>query len=216
MHSPSHPVKRVIVVGNGPKEAGLSSLIDSADVVIRFNEPDASQRAGRKTDIMFVMNSGKTMEARLKNDAYWQSSYFQDSHLIVLPYHPSIIRDYHPRPNLLSRLKGRRADWTEQTSEKIAALGKTASVLPREFYLSTCDELGLARGQLHTVFPSAGILGIRYALQEFKSEQWQVGYCGFSFEGWKRHAWPNERAWVAQKVRQNKLLPITANPTSGL
>jgi hypothetical protein len=36
-------------------------------------------------------------------------------------------------------------------------------------------------------------------------EQWTVSLCGFSWEGWKRHAWADERKWVEDKVRRGVL-----------
>jgi hypothetical protein len=207
--APDDTRKRIVIVGNGPVEAGLAERIDSADIVIRFNEPGGLPgRVGTRTDILFLMNSGKSMQERLASPAYWQSTLVRNAREIILPYHPSIIKEFHPRPNLLSRLKGRKADWTAETLQKIEALGKTAKVLPAEFYFETCRILGIARTHLKSVFPSSGLLAIRYAIEEFKSDTWTIEFCGFSWEGWKRHAWGSEQEWVAEQIAQGKVAPL--------
>lgn len=202
-------INRVVIVGNGPVEPGLAQSIDSADIVIRFNEPsNLPERIGTKTDILFLMNSGKTMQARLANPAYWQSPLVQNAKKIVLPYHPSIIQELHPKPNLLSRLKGRKADWTAETLQKIKACGKSAKVLPAEFYFETCRVLGIKEANLKSVFPSSGLLAIRYAIEEFKPHRSTIEFCGFSWEGWKRHAWTSEQDWITGQITTGNVSPL--------
>lgn len=207
---PADPTKRVVIVGNGPVEPGLAEAIDSADIVIRFNEPDVSpDKTGSKTDILFLMNSGKTMQARLADPAYWEAPLVQNAREFILPYHPSIIRQLHPKPNLLSRLKGRTADWTPETLHKIESYGKNAKVLSADFYFETCRVLGIAKTDLKSVFPSSGVLAIRYAIEELKPDKSTIEICGFSWDGWKRHAWGNEQMWVDKQIKEGKLTPLT-------
>lgn len=212
----SEPVKRIVIVGNGPVVPGLADAIDSADLVIRFNEANIQpDLTGTKTDILFLMNSGKSMQARLETPAYWQESFVLDAKEIILPYHPSIVKQYHPRPNLLSRLKGRKADWTAETLKKIEALGKKATIIPVDFYYETCRILDISQSELNSVFPSSGLLAIRYTIETLQLESTQVEFCGFSWQGWKRHSWGNEQHWVDEQVklgRLSPLLPMTLKP----
>ncbi|MEP7452201.1 glycosyltransferase family 29 protein [Phyllobacterium sp. SB3] len=209
MTSSSEPVKRIVIVGNGPVEPGLVHAIDSADIVIRFNEANIRPNlTGNKTDILFLMNSGKSMQARLETPAYWQEPFVQDAKEIILPYHPSIVKRYHPRPNFLSRLKGRKADWTAETLKKIEALGKKATILSAEFYYETCQILEITDAELGSVFPSSGILAIRYVIETLQPELTQIHFCGFSWQGWKRHSWGNEQRWVDKQVQLGKISPL--------
>jgi hypothetical protein len=193
--------RRVVIIGNGPIEAGLADSIGAADLVIRFNQPPhPPETAGSRTDILFLMNSGKSMQARLADRAFWEQPLLRDAGQVILPYHPSIIARYHPKPNLLSRLKGRKADWTRETTARLGAMGKPVYVLPAAFYEESCADLGIARSDLRKVFPSTGFLGIRYALQNFTAPEWMVEICGFGWTGWKRHDWERERKWVRQRL----------------
>ncbi len=209
MDSFSDQAKRIVIVGNGPVATGVAHLIDSADLVVRFNEAviDPSL-TGNKTDILFLMNSGKSMQARLQTPSYWREPFVQDAKEVILPYHPSIVKQYHPRPNLLSRMKGRKADWTAETLKKLEAMGKKATILSPEFYYETCRILDIDTDDLNKVFPSSGFLAIRYAIETLRTDSTQIEFCGFSWQGWKRHSWGNEEHWVDEQVQQGRISPL--------
>jgi hypothetical protein len=191
----------VAIVGNGPVAEGLAARIDASDMVIRFNEPaGAPERIGTRTDILFVMNSGKSMQRRVSDPAYLASPAFVEAHQIILPYHPSIIARYHPKPNLLSKAKGRKADWTADAIAVFGAAGKPVTVLPTQFYEACCEELGISPDKRTTLFPSTGLIGIRYALYELAAPPDAIGLYGFSWQGWKRHDWQRERAWADARL----------------
>lgn len=195
--------RTVAIVGNGPLAYGLAARIDASDMVIRFNEPAFQpERSGRRTDILFLMNSGKSMQARLSDPDFRRSPFFAGAGRIILPYHPSIIAKYHPKPNPLSRLKGRKADWTAETVAMCREAGKEVLVLPPEFYEESCADLGIAPAERNRVFPSSGFLGIRYALEEFARSPEEIALYGFSWQGWKRHAWDKEREWMEARFLQ--------------
>jgi hypothetical protein len=101
--------KRLFVVGNGPLPEDLSARVDASDHVIRFNEPKASiGMSGTKTDWLFLNNTGKPMQRRLADPAYPVSPIVRAADLVFFVYHPRIIRQHVMKPNILSRLKGRR------------------------------------------------------------------------------------------------------------
>ena len=145
------------------------------------------------------------MQRRLRDPDFLQTPTFKAAKEVMLAYHPSIIRKYHPRPNFLSRLKGRRSDWTMQTIEIIGSAGKEIRIMPPQFYLAGCKELGIAEENLSKTFPSTGFFGIFYMLGKCPHESWNVKICGFTWEGWKRHAWGDERSWVEQKVKSGRI-----------
>jgi hypothetical protein len=163
---------RIAIVGNGPIPGGCAAEIDSSNLVVRFNEsPNALDRTGTKTDLLFLANSGKHMVAR-----------------------------YHPKPSVLSRLMGRRADWTVPALQHFGKAGKEVSVLPPQFYEDCCEELGIGVKERRRRFPSTGFIGIRYAMVNFPADHSAIRLYGFGWEGWKRHAWDAEREWVKQRL----------------
>ncbi len=200
---------RVVVVGNGPLPRDLSDDIDSADFVLRFNEPKASKgMSGVKTDMLMVNNSGKPMQRRLRDPGYFRSAIVQEAREVVFPYHPFTIRTWMIRPSLLSRLRGRRADWTLQAIEAMGQAGKEIRVMPPAFYEDSCEELGVPGSKMHEVFPSTGYLGLRHIFLRFPTPEYRIELCGFSWEGWKRHAWADERSWVEKKIANGLLFMI--------
>jgi len=198
--------KTLIIVGNASLTRDLSAEVDSADFVVRFNEPKQSiGMSGTRTDLLMLATTSKPMQRRLSDPGFVQTPTFKAAKEVMLAYHPSIIRKYHPRPNFLSRLKGRRGDWTLQTIEVVGSAGKEIRIMPPQFYLAGCKELGIAEENLSKTFPSTGFFGIFYMLGKCPQESWNVKICGFTWEGWKRHAWGDERSWVEQKIEAGRI-----------
>ena len=198
--------KQIYVVGNGPIGEDMSAAVDAADFVLRFNEPkEAIGLSGTRTDWLFISNAGKPMQRRLATPSYAQSPIVQAASRVFLVNHPDIIRKYHRKPNVLSRLKGRRADWTLASIEMFGRAGKEVVILPPDFYDGGCQELEIPVAQRSSVFPSTGYFGIRYLLRAFDMDEWRVDLCGFTWEGWRRHAWGDERRWVENLVEQGVL-----------
>ncbi|WP_163267855.1 glycosyltransferase family 29 protein [Chelativorans alearense] len=195
-------MKSLAIVGNGPLGADAAAAIDGCDRVIRFNRPrHTPAEGGEKTDILFFMNSGKGTQAVLADPAYPLEPAVANCRRVILPYHPSIIARYHPKPNMLSRLKGRRADWTERAIEVFGAAGKEVAILPPVFYEECCAELGIAAGERSRIFPSTGFLAIVYATRKFSQDEWRIRLFGFGWEGWKRHDWEREKMWVERQIK---------------
>ena len=202
--------KSLYIVGNGPLPEDMSAEIDGADFVVRFNEPKASiGMSGTKTDLLFINNSGKPMQRRLNNPDYVRSPIVTAAQRVVFAYHPQVISKYLIKPNPLSWLKGRRADWTLKALDMFGKAGKEVLILPSTNYENGCAELGIPMDQMRKVFPSTGYFGIRYILQTHPSDAWDVTLCGFSWAGWKRHAWADERSWVEHKSDQGLIRVIT-------
>lgn len=200
----SAKTKQLFIVGNGPLPADMTAEIDAADFVVRFNEPKASiGMSGTKTDWLFLNNSGKPMERRLKDPAYIVSPIVSAARTVIFTYHPITIDRYLIRPNVLSRLKGRRADWTAAALNMFGRAGKEVLILPPVFYEDGCRALGVPDEAMTRLFPSTGYFGIRYVLEHFSSADWHIHICGFTWEGWKRHAWMQERGWVERQVEEH-------------
>lgn len=198
--------KEVFIIGNGPLPHDLSGRVDGAAHVVRFNEPKASiDWSGTRTDWLFVNNSGKPMQRRILSREYAHLPTVQAADFIFFAYHPITIRNYLIKPNFLSRLKGRRADWTLDALEMFGRVNKKVAILPPSYYEEGCDMLGIPERDRRTVFPTTGFFGIRYTLERFAGAEWDIHICGFSWEGWKRHAWDAEREWMLRQVEERNL-----------
>lgn len=206
---PQSQKKRLVIVGNGPLSRDFSSEVDSADFVIRFNEPKASiGMSGVRTDRLIMANSGKPMQRRLEDPKLITSPIFQAAKELMFAYHPEIIARYFRRPNILSRLKGRRTDWTLPAIEKFGGAGKEIRIMPPQFYMEGCRILGVPADKMHEVFPSTGFFGIWHALEHHSAQEWRLEVCGFTWQGWQRHAWADERRWIGEKVEQGRIVLI--------
>ena len=203
-----------MVVGNGPLSRDFSAEVDSADFVIRFNEPKQGVGlSGTRTDRLYMANSGKPMQRRLNDPALIGSPIFRAAREIVLAYHPQIIARYFRKPNALSRLGGRRADWTAAAISRFGGAGKEIRIMPPQFYLAGCRELGIPEDRLHEVFPSTGFFGIWNELETHPGDAWMVELCGFTWAGWRRHAWGDERSWIEGKVAEGRIVLIDPDVT---
>ncbi len=78
----------------------MSSEIDSADYVLRFNEPRESiGMSGSKTDLLMLATSSKQMQQWLKYPTFLNSAIFRNAQELLFAFHPAIIRQFHHRPN---------------------------------------------------------------------------------------------------------------------
>jgi hypothetical protein len=200
--------KRLFVVGNGVLLEDMSERVDASDAVLRFNEPKASiGMSGTKTTWLFVCNTGKPMKRRLDNPSYPTSPIVQAAELVILASHPIAVEKYAPKLSLLARIKGRRAEWTWACLNMFGNAGKMVAVMPVSDYEAGCRELGLEPSLLLKIrtFPSTGYFGIRYALEQCPADEWDVEIAGFSWQGWQRHAWADERSWLERKVAERNI-----------
>ncbi|MEL4072496.1 hypothetical protein WKW50_20370 [Ochrobactrum sp. GPK 3] len=202
--------KQLTVVGNGPLSRNLSNDIDSSDYVLRFNVPHSLDgMAGSRTDLLMLATSAKQMQDWLHDPTFLNSIFMRNTSEILFAVHPSIIRRFHHQPNFLSRIKGRRADWTLPAFEILSATGKPIRILPPQAYFDVCAELGIAEAQMKQQFPSTGFFGVWHMLRTFPSSDWDIRICGFSWEGWKHHSWSAERHWIEDRINLGQIRPLS-------
>jgi len=202
--------KNCFIIGNGALPKDLSVSINAADYVLRFNEPPifagGQGWSGVKTDCLMLCNSGKPMQLKLAAQEFLLSPFLQAAQELVLVYHPSIIRRFFSQPLITARLiHGRKRDWTWEAIEKLGSLGKKITILPPQFYLQACAELGIDSADLSKIFPSTGYLGVWQMLQQCPPDEWLITLVGFSWQGWKRHDWQREEKWMRSRVKSGRL-----------
>lgn len=197
------------IVGNGPLGDEDRQRITAADHVIRFNLTP-NRLPGEKTDELFLSCSSKQIGEYLSDGLYREDPAYRDASRIVMTYHPEIIRNYMPRPNLLSRLVGRTSDWSALCEEIAAERGKETEILSAELYRAACDvlEIDIERKEF---FPSSGFLAV---LRELRNAPQNSGLeiFGFGFQGWKRHRWEAEKAHISALAATGALVLHPVDP----
>ncbi len=196
----------VAIVGNGPVSASYFDRIQNSDWVVRFNQPPKTHHyAGMKTDSLVISNSSKQTQELLNSAEYLDGPVFCGARSILLPYHPEIIRQWMPKPNILSWLKGRRSDLTGLCASVAEMHGKPLEIIDKETYLDVCTSLGISPGSMRKIFPSSGAMIIRHLLPRLDDRQSLIRLFGFGFQGWKRHDWNAEKRYVEQLRAAGKI-----------
>lgn len=196
----------VAIVGNGPVSASYFDRIQNSDLVVRFNHPPKThQYAGMKTDSLVISNSSKQTQELLNSAEYLDGPVFAGARSILLPYHPEIIRQWMPKPNIFSWLKGRRSDLTG-LCERVAEMhGKRLEIIDKQTYLEVCTSLGISTGSMRKIFPSSGAMIIRHMLPRLDDRHSLIRLFGFGFQGWKHHDWNAEKRYVEQLSDAGKI-----------
>lgn len=197
----------VAVVGNGPVHPRLFDQIEKAKLIVRFNSPPpAHDYPNMRTDRLVISNSSKQTQKLLRSEAYLERQVFAGAKELLLPYHPDIIRQFMPKPNLFSWLKGRRADLT-QACESVAQMsGKPVQILDALTYIEACEQLGITADRRQTTFPSSGMLAIFHILKHAQNFEMPVRLFGFGFSGWKHHDWSSEQRYVENLISQRHVI----------
>ena len=189
-------MKSVSIVGNGPISTNQIDKIDQSDYIIRFNSPPrVNIGSSAKTNLLVISNSSKQTPVLLSDPHYISGTVFQGSEKLLLPYDPTVISMYMPKPNLISRLKGSRADWTELCINAANKHGKDHEILESDYYMNACSLLGFKKKDYFTLFPSSGFLAIIKTIQQWRGNA-IINLFGFGFTGWKRHSWNAEQNYV--------------------
>ena len=196
--------RRFIVVGNADLPRDLSREIDSADYVLRFNQPRLLDGwTGTKTNCLMMSNCNEPMQERLSDPNFMECEFFKQAQTLTFVYHPYIIKTYCKRPNLISRLlRHQRSDWTNNAVSVFGKAYKDIVIKSAKFYLEACAEIGIEGNKLKELFPSTGYLGIWDFLHRLDLSEWEIYICGFTWQGWVGHDWSAEKKWVHQRINE--------------
>ena len=197
----------IAIVGNGELKQADLTAIEQANLIVRFNSPPPSHiYAAAKTDILVLSNSSKQTSRLLGCSQYIKGPIFRQAKSIMLPYHPQIIAKYMPKPNPLSWLKGRRADLTQQCQDLASQHQKPCTTMSAEAYQQACQSLQIEGMGLRSTFPSSGLLAVRHIV-DLHAKRSNIRLFGFGFQGWKRHDWSRERAYI-ENLAANQILNL--------
>lgn len=187
----------IAIVGNGPLSSENRAIIATASRIIRFNlTPNIREEPTARTDDLFLSCSSKQIGEFLLHGQYLSDNAFRHASRIVFPYHPNIIRQYMKPPSLLSRLKGRRSDWTEYCIKIANQAAKYTEIVTDNLYLEACSALEIDP-RVKEFFPSSGLLAVFHELNNKQYEENDLHLFGFGFAGWKRHRWDKEKSIIS-------------------
>lgn len=198
-------MKRIFIIGNAPGQETIQSLFHKDDTIIRFNQPSEQclQSYGTRTDILFSINTWKFVQKRIQANLLEDNQLNQCQH-IVLPYHPSILQNYHRQPSWFSAcFRGKKIDGT---AAALAYFGQKfpVTVLSRSFYLDCCQLLNIQEHELKDKVPSTGFIAIIHYLNSQPKSSIYIH--GFSWEGWDGHEWDTEKSIIQQLLNDKRIL----------
>lgn len=197
--------RRIAIVGNGPIREGLAGVIDSADLVIRFNLCGSAGPGGRKTDIIAVCNTGrpalemlaggrwKSSETVRQARAFWcvrASETFAAMREPLSRSHPGLddfCDDYTPGFETFAR-----------------ATGRSLSIIPAATHRALDASLAAFDPSPYVV-PSSGLVTIAHVLDSVAEEGDRVCLAGFGHTGWQWHPFAAERRWVEAHIAAGRL-----------
>ncbi|MCP8894126.1 Urease operon accessory protein [Shinella daejeonensis] len=202
--------RRIAIVGNGSIPAGLSTPIDAADLVIRFNDCRSVGRGGRKTDIVALCNTGRPARAMLDGDSWRALAPVRAAASFCCVRDPVFYAAL--RPKLLARypdLDDFCDDYTPDFERFAAESGRDMRIVPAELHVALEAQLETFRPHPYAV-PSSGAIVIADVLQNLAGARDEIVIAGFGHEGWERHPFAAERQWVDSLVAGGRLHRLDA------
>ncbi|MGV3549693.1 glycosyltransferase family 29 protein [Rhizobium sp.] len=203
--------RRIVIVGNGEIGEGLAETIDSADLVMRFNDCRSAGPGGERTDIVTVCNTGRPGKAMSEgsswacNRSVWLASSIwcvRDPQKFQA-MKPDILHD-HPE------LDDFCDDYTEAFADYARQNGKGLHIVPATTH-EALDRTLKAIDPTPYVVPSTGAVAIAQFLTHHRKPQDRVFLAGFGHQGWDGHPWDAEEAWVNDLIQRGDLVRLTSN-----
>jgi hypothetical protein len=184
--------KTANIIGNGKLENALSGVVDDAQFVMRFNKPNLPDDvSGSRTDMLMLVASSNALHRRMIDPDFLQNAALKSAQVLMLAYPPEVWE----------------ADGRIGPCRRLISWGMLArkSVSSRRDFMRTACGARYCGPRMRKVFPSIGFLDICYVLANFPASEWDIKLCSSNWQGWKRHDWQNERAWVEEKIARGHI-----------
>lgn len=197
--------RRIVIVGNGAIPEGVAGVIDSADIVIRFNGCRSAGRGGFKTDIIAVCNTGRPALEMLAGGR-WKGSETVRQAREIWCVRPSQmfaamrvpLAESHPD------LDDFCDDYTVGFETFAVVTGRQLRVIPAAVHQAV-DAALTAFAPPPYVVPSSGLITIAHVLDTIATDGDRVSLAGFGHEGWQWHPFAAERRWVDARIAAGRL-----------
>lgn len=200
--------REIMIVGNGEVPQGAALRIDSADLVIRFNDCRTFGPAGERTDVVAICNTGRPGKARLEAADWLLHPAVVQAGAIWSVRDPEKFSDLRP---LLAASHPELDDFCDDYTADFEALcrqlGKEHVVIGRAVHEAVDEQL---QAQAPYVVPSSGMIVIAFALATYPDAD--VTLAGFGHEGWDGHPFEAERRLVERLIGEGRLRRLPATP----
>ncbi|MBN8949270.1 MULTISPECIES: Urease operon accessory protein [unclassified Rhizobium] len=192
-----------MIVGNGEIAAGAATVIDAADLVIRFNDCRSMGAGGSRTDVVAVCNTGRPARAML-GSAEWRKS-----PAVAAASEIWSVRD----PGKFAALRAPLAishpelddfcdDYTDQFTAFCQATGKRHVVIGQSIHEGV-DAALADHDPGSYVVPSSGLIVIAEVMARHPDDD--IAITGFSHTGWEEHPFAAEKRLVDAYVSRGRL-----------
>lgn len=197
--------RSIAIVGNGSIPEGVAGAIDSADLVIRFNDCRSAGRGGRKTDVVAVCNTGRPALAML-GGGHWKSSepVRQAGEFLCVRTSEMFASMRAPLAQSHPDLDDFCDDYTPGFKAFAQATGRPLRVIPASVHHALDASLAAFDPSPYVV-PSSGLIVIAHVLDTLAADGDRVSIAGFGHEGWQWHPFAAERRWVDAQITAGRL-----------
>lgn len=209
--------RQIMIVGNGPVDAGAAPLIDGADLVIRFNGSRNFGSAGHKTDIIAVCNTGRPGAVMLADPEWRDSEAVRRTAAIWSVRDPDKFAELKPQLAISHpELDDFCDDYTDGFATFATANGKQHRIIHADVH-TALDAALLALDAEPYVVPSSGMVVIQALLTDPRHAEDTIILAGFGHSGWDGHPFEAERRLVDRYIasgRVMRLQPLFASSLS--
>ncbi|RKE83942.1 hypothetical protein DFO46_0701 [Rhizobium sp. AG855] len=200
--------RQIMIVGNGPVDDGVDVLIDSGDLVIRFNGSRNFGAAGRKTDVIAVCNTGRPGAAMVADPAWRNSEAVSGTAEIWSVRDPGKFAELKPQLAITHpELDDFCDDYTDGFATFAAANGKQHRIITRAAHDALDAELMALDAEPYVV-PSSGMVVVHAILSDPGYADDTVILAGFGHAGWGGHPFAAERRLTDKHIASGRVMRL--------
>ncbi|WP_429816618.1 Urease operon accessory protein [Ensifer sp. B1-9] len=206
--------RTIMIVGNGevPDVAGAS--IDSADIVVRFNDCRSVGSGGHKTDIVAVCNTGRPGLAMLGGGRWKRSSAVREAREIWCVRSGA---KFAAMRGTLAKTHPDLDDFCDDYTVGFESFSRSTNrrfrIVPAAVHEQLDHDLASFSPDPYVV-PSSGLIVIADILSNIATADDDVVLAGFGHVGWQWHPFAAERRYVdalAARGRLRRLHPLSTS-----
>lgn len=185
-------MKKIVIIGNAKIKKDYSILINNADIVVRFNDAGNyySGLVGSKTDVLCIANISHPGRRFSKYKIIKKLPFIDQVKTIWFPYFSSHkASQFWLKPITKSILK--QTNYCDLIIKRNCLFDKNVLHFGKQNYDSACNNLNIAN--LNNLVPSSGYLAIKYILDNYSVNDFEIIIIGFTFSGCACHFWDKEK-----------------------
>jgi hypothetical protein len=185
--------KRIVIVGNAKLTEDYSALVDEADMVVRFNDARyyGTGFAGNKTDVLCIANMEHPGRKVAKYKTIKKLAFINQVKAIWFP-HFSEFKPAQCWIKPISRARFKQTNYCDWILARNDLTDKNIIHFGSSHYLSACKDLNIT--ETSNLEPSSGYLAIKYIIENYPTDSYEITLFGFTFSGSNSHAWNEEKA----------------------